>query len=213
MINNNIRIYLVLSTCLIALLGFTRPERSDNEGTVFLEKNGIVAMEAEHASEIVGWSVVRGLKNSSGVTMIDEEPAEGGKLIFRVKFNQPGTYTIWALHAKSTEGYRPDQANDCFALFNENKLQVEGGTSCHGAHGEVIGLGTHHTELAWQSRPKTECVEDRKKKVIFRVDSPGTYEFKILSRSKGYLLDKLVFAHEDSNFIPEQLCPKETFLN
>lgn len=211
MIQNSIKKYLVLSFWLTIFLGFTMSEGNRNEQKVFSEVNGIVAMEAEHASEIYGWSEVKGLKNSSGVTMMDEEPAEGGKLIFQVKFNQPGTYTIWALHAKSTEGYRPDQANDCFALFNSKKLQIEGGTTCHGEHGEVIGLGTHYTVLTWQSRPKTECVEDRNRKVIVKVDSPGTYEFKIMSRSKGYMLDKLVFAHEKNNFIPEELGPDETF--
>ena len=176
----------------------------------FIEKDGIVSMEAEHATESLGWIEKTGLENSSGVTMLDQEPDEGGYLKFTIKFTTMGTYTVWALHAKSTDGFRPDQANDCFAEFNGNLLELDNKSSCHGEHVKVIGLGTHQTILNWQSRPKTECAEDRNKKVIFNVESPGTYNFNITSRSKGYLLDKLVFVHQDNSYTPQGKGPAET---
>lgn len=182
----------------------------DTINKVFIEIDGIVSMEAEHANEQYGWMEKKGLPNSSGVTMVDQEPEEGGYLSFVIDFTKTGTYVIWALHAKSTTGYRPDQANDCFALFNGKQLELESNSSCHGKHAKVIGLGTHQTTLNWQSRPKTECAEDRNKKVIFNVESPGIYEFKISSRSRGYMLDKLVFVHYQNPYIPADMGPAET---
>lgn len=181
-----------------------------NGQSKFIEKDGIVSMEAENATERYGWIEKTGLENSSGISMMDQEPEEGGYLKFAIKFTKTGTYTIWALHAKSTEGYRPDQANDCIAGFNGKPLELDSKSSCHGEHARVIGLGTHQTILDWESRPKTHCAEDRNKKVIFNVESPGIHDFQITSRSNGYLLDKLVFVHHDNSSIPKGKGPDET---
>lgn len=185
-------------------------EDSEKIPMLFKEQDGIVSMEAENATELFGWKEVYGKKNCSNLTLMDLERPEGGKLIYRIYFTTPGAYTIWALQAKSTKGYRSDMANDCFASFDGKSLQINGGTSCDDEHGKVIGLGTHQTELGWQSRPKTECVEDRKHHVLFLVKEVGWYSFRIDSRSEGYLLDKLVFVHEDNPYIPTGTGPHET---
>ena len=202
-------VLLFVSQYILAIsLHNNSPQDTVNKN--FIEIDGIVSMEAENANELYGWIEKTGLSNSSGVTMVDQEPEEGGYLSFVIDFTKTGVYVIWALHAKSTEGYRPDQANDCFAVFNNKQLDLESNSACHGKHAKVIGLGTHQTTLNWQSRPKTECTEDRNKKVIFNVESPGTYEFKISSRSKGYMLDKLVFVHRENPYIPVDKGPAET---
>lgn len=197
----------VLSMCLVDV---SATEKGASK-KVFKEKSGIVSMEAEHATKMVGWTEKSGLKNSSGVCMVDNGLRDSGHLTFKIEFSKTGNYIIYALHAKSTEGYRSDQANDCFATFNGKELEILGGSSCHGEHAHVIGMGTHQKVLEWQSRPKTHCETDRVKKVYFTVEKPGEYEFKISSRSEGYLMDKLVFVHENSDFIPSGAGPEQTY--
>jgi hypothetical protein len=83
--------------------------------------------------------------------------------------------------------------NDCIVSFNGTPLRVGNGN-------EVIGMGTHQTELQFQSRPKSHHPEDRSFHPFFEVNSSGTYEFIVNSRSdlsKGYLVDKIVLIHVD----------------
>lgn len=183
--------------------------------TQFEERDGLVSMEAENATRISGWEEKTGMSGASGVTMIDNGQRGVDGLTFTITFNQAGTYMVWALTAKSTVGYESDQANDCFASFDGNHLEILGGSNCSGHTAEVIGLGTHQTSLGWQSRPKTECVDDRRRKVIFTVETPGTYDLEIISRSKGYMLDKFVVVHEsliEDMYRPNGLGPEETIL-
>ncbi|MBD3244114.1 MAG: hypothetical protein GF331_26215 [Chitinivibrionales bacterium] len=163
-------------------------------GLKFEESNHVVSMEAEHATENVGWVEKTGLSGASGVTLEDQGTRGVGHISFEIFFHSTGKFYIWALTAKPANS--SDWGNDCFGDFNGNHFQVAGGSSCTGHSAEVIGLGTHQTSLGWQSRPKTECSADRSKHVYFEVNQTGWGTFTLTSRSQGYLMDKLVLQHE-----------------
>lgn len=160
----------------------------------FEEQNHIVSMEAEHATENVGWVEKSGLDGASGVTLEDNGVRGEGHISFEIYFHTTGTFFVWALHAKPTDA--TDNSNDCFGDFNGNHFEIWGGSSCTGHTAEVIGLGTHQKSLGWQSRPKTECSADRSKHVYITVTQTGWNTFTLTSRSKGYLMDKLMLIHE-----------------
>lgn len=165
-------------------------------GDGIVEVNGLVSMEAEHATRIKNWIPIQMGSNDS--TMIDDG---GGYMEFDITFSKTGTYIIWVHNLKDAlkDGTcASDQCNDCFAQMDGKDLFIYEGSSCDGSGGHVIGLGTHATSLTWQSRPKTHCGGDRSgKHVAFTITNTGLNTFRIGSRSDKYGIDKLVFMHED----------------
>lgn len=180
-------------------------------GLQFEESGSIVSMEAEHATENVGWVEKTGLSGASGVTLEDQGTRGVGHISFDIYFHTTGAFYVWALTSKPVGA--TDNANDCFGDFNGNDFDVHGGSSCGDHTGDVIGLGTHKTSLGWESRPKTECVDDRTKHVYVDVTQTGWNTFTLTSRSQGYLMDKLVLIHESiygTSVFPTGNGPAET---
>ena len=155
----------------------------------YQEVNGVVSMEAENATERVGWTE-EDITNSSGVTMEDSASRNQGWLKFSVTFTRTGNYFVWFRHMKPPGA--TDGSNDCYVYVDGNRLYVWEGSGTR-----PDGCGTHYTSLTWQSRPKTEVVDDRNKHVYYPISSTGLHEFKVQSRSQGYLLDKICLIHQN----------------
>jgi len=152
---------------------------------LFVERDGVVAMEAEHATRAKGWKPVK-RDDASGVAMVDD----GGRLAFVIKIKRPGRYFVWFRHAKPAGA--GDKSNDCIVSVGGKGLEVHDGEKSH----RVIGMGTHQKALAFESRPKTHESKLRAYHPHFVVPRPAVVEFKVISRSPGYLLDKIVLIHE-----------------
>ena len=153
----------------------------------FREVNGVVCMEAEHATDIRNWARDEGYP-ASGVTMRDDG---GGQLSFRVGIENPGRYYVW-FRMRKPEG-ATDKSNDCTVRVDGHALKVFDGTNEH----EVIGMGTHQKRLEFESRPKTNENALRQYHPYFDVTQPkSTIEFTILSRSPGFLVDRVLLIHE-----------------
>ena len=81
----------------------------------FREADGHVVMEAENATEVVGWVADEGYA-SSGVTMRDDASRNDGYLRFSIDFTRTGRYFVW-FRMRKPDG-ATDGSNDCFAYFN-----------------------------------------------------------------------------------------------
>jgi hypothetical protein len=174
-----------------------------------VEKDGLVSIEAEHATRIKGWVPVAG--GSNDTTMEDRGAKGVGYMEYDISFTKTGTYIIWVRNEQEAS-CASDRCNDCFADMDGNKLDIYEGSSCTGHTAEVIGFGTHSTSLKWQSRPKTECGADRSgKHVSVNIATTGMHTLKIGSRSKQYRIDKIVMMHVDLGIkAPDGNGPAET---
>lgn len=160
------------------------------ETKAFLEVEGVVSMEAENATELRGFLPRQdgmGAEPSGGFALEDA----GGQLRYLIRFEHPGRYYVWARMAKPQSGYPSDKANDCTLRFDGKPLNTSNGTTTW----TVIGLGTHHQSLTWQSRPKSHESAARDHHVYLEVPGPGDYHLDLVSRSPGFLIDKLVLIH------------------
>ena len=88
----------------------------DNASMAFQETDGIVAMEAQNAHEIVGWQPVE-IENS--LAMQDTSSRQQGFLIFDIEITNPGKYFVF-LHCLAPE--KSTSKNDCFVTLNDEKL-------------------------------------------------------------------------------------------
>jgi hypothetical protein len=177
----------------------------------FEEVNGVVSFEAENSTSGSGWTN-KSFSNASGTIMEDNG---SGTLSYLITFHKTGRYIFWVRHAKETPGVNgcaADQCNDCFATMDDHELFMHQGTSCAGS--EVFGFGTHETSLTWQSRPKTECSDDRSKNVATDISTAGVHTFKLSHRSTFYRIDKIVIKHIDNGGLiaPSGMGPAETIL-
>ncbi|MDA3962362.1 MAG: hypothetical protein PF961_16365 [Planctomycetota bacterium] len=178
---------LTAALCLSLVAGGLRAESK-----VFSEIQGVVAMEAENATTGTDWKPrndkLGGVASSGGWSLEDA----GGALRYDITFTHPGRYYVWFRMAKPMSGYPPDKANDCFVRFN--------GTSAHTTNGTTVwtvdGMGTHNKSLTWQSRPKSHDSAARAWHVYIEVEKAGQHRFEVLSRSPGFLVDKIVLIHE-----------------
>ncbi|MDA3963496.1 MAG: hypothetical protein PF961_22150 [Planctomycetota bacterium] len=185
-------------------------EESDTNPTSgsYAEVSGIVSIEAEHAAEVRNWSRDDGYA-ASGTTMRDDASSRGdGHLRFSVTFTRTGRYYVWFRMRKPAGA--TDGSNDCFVTIDGNDLKVHDGTSAH----SVIGMGTHQTSLAFQSRPKTHDAALRGYHPYCDITNPGTVDLVVTSRAQGFLVDKIVLIHvgEDGNSdTPAALNPTSGF--
>lgn len=175
---------------LIALAGAGAAPalHAQQQPRLFVERDGVVAMEAEHATEAQGWEPV-GRPDASGVAMRDGGPRNGAHLAFKILVERPGRYVVWFRHAKPE--HATDQSNDCFVTVDGEDLRVWDGAEAH----PVIGMGTHQKRLAFESRPKTHERELRRYHPFVDVHERRVLDLRVTSRSPGYLVDKIVLIH------------------
>ncbi|MBN1672596.1 MAG: DUF5060 domain-containing protein [Kiritimatiellae bacterium] len=157
----------------------------------FVEQGGIVSMEAEHAGTITGWISVAGV---SGSARQDNAPRGEGGLTFPVTFTQGGRYYVW-LFCRYT-GDVSGERNDCFVWLDGEKLYGSDDVT------RPDGIRTHSAAMAWSSLPKGPGGDTpdniRNDPTYALVSGPGLHEFKIGSRSIGFVVDKIVLKLNDA---------------
>ena len=119
--------------CLLLLAVCTSASAATVVG--FREVNGVVCMEAEHATEIRNWVADDGYA-ASGVTMRDEG---GGHLSFNVGIEHPGRYYVW-FRMRKPEG-ASDKSNDCIVQVNgkvRDKIEVPADVSQEDAEAAAL---------------------------------------------------------------------------
>ncbi len=171
----------------------------------FDEHEGTVSMEAENATEIVGWKRVSG---NSGDAMQDVSERKKGWMYYNVRFTRPGRYFV---HLYCLAPGNNTSKNDCYVKLDDEKLY-----SVADPQKRPDGIRVHSGTFAWTFLPKgpgSHTPDDiRKKPVYADVKTAGDHVFKIISRSKEFTLDKIVLKLEDQN-APQGLGPAETLFS
>lgn len=192
---------------------------------VFQEIDGVVAMEAEHASWSRGFDAVAGLSGKAMQCRPDAEKAFNEKtavLRFEVDFRTPGKYAIWLLgkiekkeHAGNEFGVELDRPDDLVGIDPKYK-QYTGPTDWEGkpytrmTSGYWVDEAT--TEFHWSSRMKTGGVEkDFVGPAAWTIDRPGRRRIDFIARNEtGWTLDKVVIKRIDPRTPPRGKGPDET---
>lgn len=165
--------------------------------TAFVERDGQVSMEAENATAARGWAKVEG---KSGAAMQD---GGGGHLTFSIQFARPGKYYVWMLCRDQGN----TETNDCFVTLDGQRAFAADDKT------RPDGIRSKGKEFAWVCQPKGPGGHTpdalKSKPVYVAVPAPGWHTFKIGSRSKGFVVDKVVLVLDNAK-TPEGTGPEET---
>lgn len=161
----------------------------------------VIAVEAEHALACEGWRIVAGL---SGKAMQDDSERGQGWLRYELKFDHAGKYFVYFL---SMAPQKNTSQNDCYVYLDNQRLYALVDSRLR-----PDGIRVHTGDFSWSGLPKgpgahtPQAIRDNR--VYFEVQEPGTYTLQIVSRSMGFVLDKIVFQPE-SMPLPEGVGPEE----
>jgi hypothetical protein len=216
---------MLRKTSLIAIMAACLLTAGGPQQRIFIEKDGVVAVEAENASWARGFDVVPGL---SGKAMQCREDAHKGfdektaVLRLEVEFRTPGKYAIWLLgkiekkeHAGNEFGVELDRPDDLNGVDPKYK-QFPGPTDWEGkAYTRMTtGYWIHPatTEFHWSSRMKTLGVEkDFVEPAAWLIEKPGRHRIDFIARNEtGWTLDKVVIKRVDPRTAPSGPGPAET---
>ncbi|MGD1894027.1 MAG: hypothetical protein ACFB15_25960, partial [Cyclobacteriaceae bacterium] len=109
----------------------------------FEEQNGVIALEAEHATTVAGWRLVDG---TSGQALQDNAARHQGKLTFDITIESPGKYYIYLLCLAPG---RDTGKNDCYVTLDGNPLYAAKDSTLR-----PKGIRVHADTLVWSSLPK-----------------------------------------------------------
>ena len=167
------------------------------QGTVFVEQDGVVSMEAERAAPARGWIEVEG---KSGKALQDDGH---GSLSFNILFSRGGKYYVWFLCRDQGN----TETNDCFVTLDRERLYAVDDKS------RPDGIRSAGSAFKWVCQPKGPGSHTPRsiggKPVYALVPGPGLRTLKISHRSKGFVVDKIVLAL-DGTSAPEGDGPPET---
>ncbi|MDZ7370176.1 MAG: hypothetical protein ONB12_03290 [candidate division KSB1 bacterium] len=167
----------------------------------FVEVNGIVAMEAENADRIIGWKLIDGKSKQA----LQDTSAQGkGYMTYSVRIDQPGKYWVSLL---CLAPFGDTSKNDCYVYLDGKRLYgIDDKT-------RPDGMRCHTATFQWSALPKgpgghtPEVIKEHP--VYALVEKAGVHEFKIVSRSKEFCVDKIVLKLDDKT-PPTGLGPEET---
>ncbi len=156
--------------------------------TLFREVDGVVSIEAEHAGTVKRWVEEEG---ESGKAMRDDASRHGGEMTYEILFSKGGTYYVFFLCRDQGN----TETNDCFLTLDKERLIGPDGRT------RPDGMRSQGAKMTWVSTPKgpgghtPEAV--KKGPVHFDVPGPGLRILKVESRSKGFVVDKIVLKRND----------------
>jgi hypothetical protein len=183
--------------CLLGAPGILAGAGSGPAPKVFVESEGLVSMEAEHATVNKGWADVAG---SSGRAMRDEGQ---GSLEFEIFFTRGGKFHVWMLCRDQGN----TETNDCFVTLSGQRLYAADDKT------RPDGIRSAGAAFTWVCRPKgpgghtPDAIKSRP--VYALVPGPGRHTLKVAHRSKGFEVDKIVLLLE-GKAPPEGQGPAET---
>ncbi len=169
---------------------------------MFIDRNGVISMEAEHAHEIKGWMPVTGM--SGGKAMQDTSSRGQGRMIYHLNISEPGPYFVFLL-CRTPGG---TSTNDCFIRINGDKLHAVASPAMR-----PDGMRVHSETYAWTYLPKGPGAHTpnliRDKPVFVWIKNAGTHQLEIISRSKLFCIDKILLKRDDAT-TPNGSGPPET---
>jgi len=205
-------IYL-FSCCLIACSGEDVDPVSnpcDDPGTIplFVEKDGLLVIEAESVAIGTGWSAHTARAGFTGSSYIQWEDANSfstpgkGLMTYKINIQTPGTYRFqWRSHIN--EGDNNTESNDAWLRFADaadfygekkgNFVYPNGTGKKPNPEGQSKDgwFKIYMNQLdtwSWQARTSDNDAHD----IYVVFDSAGIYTMEISGRSKGFALDRIV---------------------
>ncbi|MBK1828254.1 hypothetical protein [Haloferula rosea] len=185
---------------LLTLIIGAAPLHADDP--VFVEKKGIVAMEAESTtSNLRRWIKKTDVKDFSGECHIEftGNKAESGPpdspLKYAFKINKGGVYQLTIRGHKRLETKRQDISNDCFVAL-DGDFDEAGGAPLKILRTDTKMFGGSADGWGWTTQLD---VNHKKYPALYQLKSGETYELTISGRSKNFNIDRILFVHEDKN--------------
>jgi hypothetical protein len=172
------------------------------DGPVFLEKKGIVAIEAESTQSRLGkWIQKKDVAGFSGECHLEftgNKPESGpahSPLEYSFKITKPGIYQLSLRARKRLEGKREDISNDCYVAL-EGDFEAGGEAALAILRKDNKMFGGSPDGWAWATQLD---VEHKKFPALYRFKEGETYRLTISGRSRNFNLDRILFVHEDEN--------------
>lgn len=172
------------------------------KGPVFLEKGGIVAIEAESTSSRKGsWKEKTDVKDFSGTchfeftgnSITNGPPKSPLKYYFKVR--KAGKYQLTIRARKRLESKRHDLSNDCYVSL-KGDFEAGGGAPLKILKKETKMFGGEADKWGWT----TQLDFDHKKApAIYDLKEDEVYELTISGRSKNFNFDRFLLVHESKD--------------
>lgn len=197
----------------LALLIFLLPLHAADH-PVFLEKRGIVAMEAEStASNLKKWKKKTDVDDFSGECHLEftgNKPENGppdSPLKYVFKVDKGGVYQLTLRARKRLETAREDISNDCYVAL-EGDFDSAGKAPLKTLQTATKMYGGHADQWAWA----TQLDSNHKKfPALYQLKEGETYTLTISGRSKNFNIDRILLVHEDESLRKvQQDNPKES---
>lgn len=158
------------------------PEIECGEDSIFLEKNGIVVMEAESVTISEGWELQTSVEGYSGKGYLTWTPptnveANGqGLLAYPFKVSNEGTYTVKIRNYHPCEDFT--ECNDIFLKMNDTEW--------------IKNFNHTLAEWDWNSRQDVDHVFSDASYEL----TAGTHTLYLSGRSQDFSIDKIAIFHE-----------------
>ncbi len=180
----------------------TQPDT--NVDRLFVEKERMVVIEAEHTGSSLGqwvehtntgtYSSIDGF-HGDGVLRFTGNTESGGApksvLSYYIKINTPNRYRL-RMRVMEAEGSDRDKANDCYVACPSQDTTYSGQSGCEGSLTKWVAWRSGNGEWTWDN--KLECGHHTFSDAEYIFPEPGIYELQIAGRSKNFFVDRIVLA-------------------
>ena len=170
--------------------------------TVFEEKGGVVAIEAESTSSSLGrWKKKTDVAGYSGECHIEftgNKPESGppeSPLKYEFRINKGGKYQLTLRARKRLESKRQDISNDCYVAVKGN-YEAAGGAPKDVLRKDTKMFGGNADGWGWTQKLD---VSHKKYPALYQFQAGETYELVIHGRSKNFNIDRILFVHESKS--------------
>lgn len=189
----------------LAVIGFTTmgvlfaPGIGAAEGPVFLEKGGVIAIEAESTDSRLGeWKKKTDVKDYSGECHIEftgnktEQGPPESPLKYTFKISKAGKYQLSIRARKRLESKRQDISNDCYVAM-KGDFTTGGDVPLKVLKEDTKMFGGRPDDWGW-----TMSLDPHGQKfpAIYQFKAGETYTLTISGRSKNFNIDRFILVHE-----------------
>ena len=175
---------------------------SISSADTFLEKKGIVVIEAESTKSRLGdWkrkTDVKGFTGECHLEFTGNKPENGppkSPLKYKFKINKAGKYQLTLRARKRLETKRQDISNDCYVAL-KGDFSSGGEAPLKTLKSDTKMFGGNADSWGW-----TRSLDSNHKKfpAIYQLKAGETYELTISGRSKNFNIDRILLTHTDAN--------------
>lgn len=167
---------------------------------IFLEKGGIVAMEAESTSSRLGkWEKKTDVADYQGECHLEftgnktESGPPESPLKYEFTIQKAGVYSLTLRGRKRLETKRVDISNDCYVAV-KGDFESGGDVPLKVLKSDTKMFGGSADGWGWTKQLDVSHV---KYEAEYLFKSGETYELTIHGRSKNFNIDRILFVHED----------------